>query len=91
MGELEWGSAPRGRQDHSRLPGRRGLDREDREEGKGTAGSEDDTVTGKEVKDSARDRANLEAWREPGPGGWGPGKRLLQSQPALPCRVLTPV
>ena len=70
MGELEWGSAPRGRQDHSWLTGRRGLDREDREEGKGTAGSEDDTVTGREVKDLARDRANLEAWG----GLWGPGK-----------------
>ena len=28
--ELEWGSAPRGRQDHSQLPRRRGLDSEDR-------------------------------------------------------------
>ena len=55
------------------------------------ADSKGDTVTGREVKDSARDQANLEAWRGAGPGGWGPGERLLQPQPALPCWVLTPV
>lgn len=63
------------------LANRKERARQGRQEGKATAGSEDDTVTGREVKDLARDRANLEAWRGP----LGPRERLLQPQPALPC------
>lgn len=89
MGRLEWGSASRGRQDHSRLPGRRGLNRENREEGKGTAGSEGDTVTGREVKDLARDQANLEAWRGPlGPREEAPTASTGLALPgAHPCLI----
>ena len=46
---------------------------EDREEAEGMAGSEDDEVKGREVKDLAGDPTSLETLRGPDPEGRSPG------------------